>query len=781
MIKIRYDLTSGQLKRVGKRARGIVGNYRRKYADATTSTGGGGGGGGINRYSPYFERAEDPTLAADFLPADPQTQNKLFRQIITLDPIAGPATEYWKDLAFGERVILSGLDDDKVEQFYYDALAASNIEPMMSSLLGNFLTYGKFVFHMTMDESKGYWDETIVDDLDFVSIKVSPIPSQDPIVDLQPTQENIEWATSPDPRVKEQRRDIDPVLVKLMAAGQPIPLSPENTMFLPRKAYAEDNYGTSYLTRILPYWIYEKALIDASIAGARRKAGPLYLVTAWEDAAPSELNQLDEMFAAAEEDPIGGRVVTRDGVTVQLIGGGGGDIWKLSDDWDFLSTAKTRALGVSENFLAGEATYNSMETVLSVFLQKLKAIRRLFTKRILQEKFCGQLAKNNDFYKTPQKQIRHGYRIGRKNLSSRSDSDLLIPHMEWDEPLEPTSDREYFDMLQAFEDKTGVVVPIKKWAQTVGYDLDKHMLSAEDDLETRKELLAQRRAVIEQREEFGFDAEGAFSESEELPFGGGGGSGDSLFGGEGGGGADEELGGGGLGDLGAGELGGGGPIGGGGDLGGGASEETFSTPALDSLEGFGADTEHSRFPIKKRKTPIQVHAEVITPPGKDKNIEDTLKRLPLWDDGDTLFGLRRRHAAKILDVLDHTDPKRRKKVVSTLPVFLRRKEGLTHLQSEALLYLGMRLGYVPPVTLDSETYEALSRYVTSKMNGSGLTKPITTELTSLSAIMQVAGKISSPFSMEKNGSAGETRRMLPPVLQHEKKLHHSKILTGVTK
>ena len=800
MFKIRYDMSGGQLRRTGRSAIGPA--RRRRRVANTCGVGGGGGGSGVNRYSPVFERAEDPTLADDFIPADPQTQNKLWRQIITMDPIAGPATEYWKDLAFGEKVILSGIDDEKAEQVYYEAIEASGIEANMAPLLGNFLQFGSFVFHMIMDEAAGYWNEIIVDDLDFCSIKVSRVPSQPPVIDLQPTQEDIEWATDQDPRLKDQRMEIDPVLVKLMAMGQPMPLAPENTMFMARKADANDQYGTSYLTRILPFWIYEKALMDASVQGARRKAGPLYLVTAWQDAAPSELNLLDEMFAAAEEDPVGGRVVTREGVNVNPIGGGGGDIWKWSDELEILSSMKMRALGISNSLLEGEATYNSLEAVLSVFLQKLKAVRRLFTQKIIIDKICRQIAQNWGFYKTPKKQIRHGYRIARRK--GKNDAELMLPIAEWDEPLEPRADREYFDMLLQVEEK-GVVVPLDVWAQASGYDIDKHLQAKEADLELRKELLEYRRAIIEQQEEFGFDPEGIYAIDEEE-FGAAGEEG-GLFGGEGRGGFGGEEGGLFGGGEEAGELfgEGGGEEGGleleggdfGGELGGGGGggEEGGLFP-----EGFGADSEHARFPYPqkrrriirgKRREELASHstkkkrhrrsrrprAEIITRRGHDANIERTLAQLPLWDKGDTLFGLKRRHAAKILDRLQRSNPKKLADSARSLPAYLCRKEGLSNLQAESATYLAMRLNYIPHIPLSSDTYETLGRYVSSRMNGQGLTKSVTNEFMALSATMQTAGKY-TPDAMTR---VPNVSNQIKKIVTAERKLPHHQVLTGVTK
>jgi len=546
----------------------------------------------------------------------------------------------------------------------------------------------------------------------------------------------------------------------------------------------------------LPFWIYEKALMDASVQGARRKAGPLYLVTAWQDAAPSELNLLDEMFAAAEEDPVGGRVVTREGVTVNPIGGGGGDIWKWSDELEIISSMKMRSLGISESLLTGEATYNSMEAVLSVFLQKLKAVRRLFTQKIIVDKICRQIAENWRFYKRPQKQLRHGYHIAAPR-GKRHNAELMLPIVEWDEPLEPTADREYFDMLQSLEEKN-IPIPPPVWAQAAGYDLKKHLEAKQANLDVEKEILEYRRAQIELYEEFDFDPNGDYIAEEDFE-GLGGGEGGGLFGGEMGGGLGEE--GGGLfgGEEEGGGLFGGEEEGGLGELGGGEEPGGLGEGVE---EGFGAGTEHARFRYKKRPQrrrvtargrgrrrressdtvyskppPVHVHAEVITSKGQDAHVDETLALMPLWDDGDTLFGLRRRHAAKIMDQLQRSDPKVIEKTARSLPAMLIRREGLTHLQAEAAVYLAMRLGLIPHIELSTDTYETLGRYVSGRMNGSGLTQPITNELLALSTTMQRAGKY-TPDRITQLPSGVSAR--IKQAVAAERSLPHHKVLTGVT-
>lgn len=779
MFKVKYDMTEGRLRRIPnrtaallKRHSGSPGSQMRYGTAATNVTSPFLAGGGMNqRYSPVFERAEDPTLAEDFMPADPQTQNKIFRNLIMFDPIAGPATEYWRDLAFSQNVILSGIKDERVLQFYNDAIYASGIIPQMPMLLSDYLTFGKFVFHMLFDDDPGYWTEVIPHDLDYVSIRVSPIPSLDPLIDIQPTQENREWAISSDPRAVEQRMTQDPVLVSMLAAGQPIPLAPENTMFMPRRVFATDYYGTSYLTRVMPFKIYEKALLDASISGARRRAGPLWHITVWPDATDDEMGEVLDLFFAAEEDPIGGKVVTREGVNVNPVGGGASDFWKLSDEWAFLSEAKMRALGISETFLSGEANWNSMEMILSTFLEKVRAVRAVFTQKIILEKMFRQLAEIHGFVKRSEAELSHGIRTGRKN---RSDPEYQIPTVEWDKPLSPVADQAYMDILNGLEEK-GLPIPIRMQAQVAGFDIDKALDSFESDLETRKQIYEHKRALNKLAGSYGLDEQGNVPEG-GIGAGAGGAETGGLEGLEGledeslpGGGLDE--GGGDLADLGIGEESGFGDEG----------EETpagLEAPAVGGEDtggmeagpgGAGAGVDAARFtPRPRPERLIKARAAAAT------NLVEELRKLPLWDGDGSLFGLSRRQVAKILDRIDHTDPRadRRSKLAASLPRTLQRDEGLDRIQSQVVQYLAIRLGFVPPIQLSTEAFDFLRKYIVGRMNGNGLTKAVTNEIVMLTKIADAGGrKRNSPRS-----ELVDPERLMP---RFESSLPESQVLTGI--
>jgi hypothetical protein len=738
MFRIKYSMTEGMLRKQPNRTAALMRPHStspaamRRYGSASNLTSPMMAGAGMHqRYSPVWERAEDPTLAEDFLPSDAQTQHKIFRNLLMFDAIAGPAIEYWRDMAFGNSLQLSGLPGNPdVLKFYQDAIDACGIVTQMPMLLSDYLSFGKFVFHMYMDESKGYWTETIPHDLDYVSIKVSPFPSMDPLIDLQPNQEHRDWATSSDPRVQQQRSLMDPVLIKLMAAGQPIPLAPENTMFLARRVHSTDYYGTSFLTRIMPFKIYEKALLDASIAGARRRAGPLWHITVWPDATDDEMGEVLDLFFAAEEDPIGGKVITREGVVVTPVGGGAADFWKLSDEWAFLSEAKMRALGISEQFLSGEANYNSMEMVLSTFLEKVRSVRAYFTKKIIIDKICSQLAKQHGFVQRSKAELSHRIRTGKKSrILNASEPELLLPTVEWDKPLTPIADQEYLSILDSLEEK-GFPIPIRMRAQIAGFDIDKALESFKSDVETRKQIYEQKLRIKKLEENFGVSAGDT---------GGGGGGGDLEIPGLGGGGPELEGGGAepGGGSLEMPELGG--EIGGGEEAGAPAAGAEAGGAAPAAGPGGAGASGKARFSITPPAGQIVMAAAREQRVG---NVMRELEALPLWDREGYAFGLSRRRAAKILDRIQHSDPdaRQRSELSRTLIASLQRTEGLDRPQSYLVHYAAIRLHLLPPAELASEAFELVNRYFLDKMAKTGLDKSLTREITFLSRISEACGR-----------------------------------------
>lgn len=735
MFYPRYNYSRGLVRPASRRVAALSKTRRPMMRKAFGDAGGigglqGAGGGNFQAYSPVYERAEDPTLAEEFLPTDTQTQNKIFRNIIAFDPVAGPATEYWRDLAFSRHVRLGAMEDEKIRQFYEDAIEASGIEEKMKWLLNDYLIFGRVVAQLEMDERKGYWTSCIVHDLDYVEIQLSLSPSDDPIINIQPTNEQRNWAVSRDPRAVEQRKRYDPELVKLIALGDAYPLPAEHTIFLPRQVYATDYYGTSYLTRIIPFKIMEKALIDAEISAARRRAGPVWVINVPDDYEAEMIQDIIDQFFAVEEDPIGGKVAVREGVNVTPLGGGKADFWTLSDEYEFLKTAKLNALGISQQFLDGEASYSSMEKVLHVFVEKLRSTRNYFTEKVIIDKMFKTLARMHGFHEKSKTQVAHQYRIARRNIS---DAELVYPTVEWDQPLEPEADLDKWELLERLEQKN-IPVMSRTWAQAAGYDLDAAFDSAQSEIEDRAKIYQIKGALAEQADKAGFDMEGNYIAGGEIGAGPPGLGEDLGFGGP------EEF-----------EL--------------GPGEEFETAPALETPpptpelpapeappeEGAGAALDGARFPVRRPRQHRRVAA------GPPHQVDQLLQRIALWDDDGQALGLHRQHAAKILANVAKLAPQQRN-ARYLQRYFLQR--GLPVVQAGVLQYCAARLGLVKTADLGPDTTRYIEHVLVDKANKIGVTAEINHELEQLAKISR-------------------NRPKSRPGQQYEDKLSSTEVLTGI--
>lgn len=349
------------------------------------------------QFSPVRERLERGTIIHDWIPEDTRTLNKLVRLIYLTDPVTGPAIDFYREVPFGP-VALSGIRDEKRLQFYTDAIDALHLDRYLSYLAGDILVDGRLIVHLLLNESAGMFTDLIIHDSDYVEIQHSPIQGEEPIIDLLVPDEYRLWATSPDPRIRAQRDRMDQRLVKLMAAGATIPLSPANTIFVPRKMSAKDYTGTSLIMRVLPIIAIEWAYLSAETTGLRRKAAPWTVATVgiedkWEP-TPDEMLAIQDMLVAAEEDPVGAKLIFRNGVELNQMGGPD-DHAKWLEHWPTFKEAKLQGLGMNEAFATGEASWclpGSALIATSKGLLKIKDIPNLVGLSLAEAKKLGTIS-----------------------------------------------------------------------------------------------------------------------------------------------------------------------------------------------------------------------------------------------------------------------------------------------------------------------------------------------------------------------------------------------------
>lgn len=490
--------------------------YTNVNADFAQSCDFGGFGANNSAMQDYFnpvrDRLDRGSVIEEWIPHSLPALNRMFRQIYARDAIAGPAVDIWSMLPWSEFDIV-GLEDEypDVAQFYKDALIPIFTPETLESISKEYLVHGRFCGNLLFDNAKGYWTDLIPNDPDFIEVKPNPLINADPFVDLRVSPGLMQFMYDPDPRVAFARGQIPSHFLNMIRATGLIPLDPFNTLWVARKISPYDTVGTSLLTRILPYWAIEKPLLNATVIAARRRAGAILHVTM--ETTPeqggmptsSELQEIAGMFIQADTDPVGSVVATRAGITATEVSQGG-QIWKLSDEGPFLVENKMRAVGVTEAWLTGEASYNNYDDNRSIFMDQVRTLRERIVAKTIMAK-AEVLARLHGFVRTKKSRVDHRIKVKKldkyiynrelnrptfPNLSIEEAmaiprEDLILPTIQFDKTLKAEGDMHLLELVEKIEEK-GVPITLRTWANLGGISLDDQVNDMATDMELKKQI-----------------------------------------------------------------------------------------------------------------------------------------------------------------------------------------------------------------------------------------------------------------------------------------------------
>ena len=451
-----------------------------------------GGQYDVSRYNPVHDHLEIGSIVEDWMPRDQSGMSQLWRLIYLRDAIVGPAIDLYSNLPYSE-CRLTGIKDPAILRVYEDTMERLDIVTMMPDLVREFLMIGRFCASLIFDARLGVFTDWIVHDPDFLRIEPIPVRGFDPKIDLVASPAMKSFLQSQDPRDLAARSALPPHYFEQFESQGIYRLDPLNTIFVPRRAGPYDYVGTSFLTRIVNFWALEKSLVESTVTNARRRTRAIThvaigLENIWEP-TPEELDAIAGLFIQADEDPVGAVVTTRTGVETNEVKSGA-DFWKLSDEWAFLTEGKMRALGISDAFLSGDATYNNMETSLSIFMESLRTLRQYMDRRVFYEKIFATLARVHGFVKhdSRSKNIRGlGPNLNYEKALQIPREDLIMPKIQWNKKLQPEGDMNFMEMLQT-ADAAGVPVTIKQWASAASINLDETMAELPEDAILRKKI-----------------------------------------------------------------------------------------------------------------------------------------------------------------------------------------------------------------------------------------------------------------------------------------------------
>ncbi len=481
---------------------------------ASQGTGGGmgpgsasGAGGNFGSGGTYLGGVDlsFPLLQDILNTNDTITLDNTYREIYLMDAVSGPVVDMMSMLPWSDYSIL-GVSDPKIKALYESSLEELSIQRLMKLFMTSNMVLGRGVGSLVFDKSRGIFTDCILYNASEAEIVPIPFIGYDPKINIKLSKEFKKWLNSSDKRDMEARKELPPEDIQLMLGSGTIELEPLKTIYVTR-THLPGSEGVSVFSRILPIWLLEKCLLRGTILASTRRQKSILHITMGSDEVDYDLSQYQsvaELFANADRDPLGAAVVTRPDVTVSEVKSPT-DLWSHSSESDGFTQAKLRALGVSDGFLSGDATYSSQENTIGLMLENLRDQRQELTRSIIRDKIFLSLAKYHNFRERTQAEKDHKIQYDVKsNKAKRNEflykfaqltgsrnmaeiSTYVIPDLKWAKDLTPTGSSSELSLMKELKD-AGVPLPAAMLATAAGADIDTIVSSYEDDLKVREKM-----------------------------------------------------------------------------------------------------------------------------------------------------------------------------------------------------------------------------------------------------------------------------------------------------
>lgn len=498
---------------------------------------------------PYSPEIDSPDRAYTNNTARAE-MNKNARVFFRHDGTSATLINMLSEQAIGEFKITGKGVDGSVKKTFEDCLAAIDFESVGPAIISELLITGESLVRHSWDGTRGIFTHAAFIPTDEVRVFWSPRLPMDPIIDVPPDADiKGLMAVSDHPAVSSYLREMPKELLAAVQANKYMTLNPRLTSFMTRRLHPYDVRGTSIYTRMWRVLMWEDALFSAAVATARRMAGPIKL---WKlgnpqfFTPPERVADLKAAIANQEFDPAG-HIFWDFAIAVDLIGANQ-QVLNPTTYYPLIEQIKLAAFGVAKAVLSGEVNYSASATSLTLFMQRLSALRSLVVRNYLMPKVFRMIAKANGFYHSRKKstadsaamQSRQAWLMSRQGQMTKgraqeraeaeaafaqdaeSDSDLIVPELMWARTLDPKIDSERLNAMQQLSGM-GLKFSRKTMFSTAGLDYEDEMPQL---LVEGKQLadLARRDPIAASA--VGFEMPGAGGEG-----GGGGGGGGAMIGG----------------------------------------------------------------------------------------------------------------------------------------------------------------------------------------------------------------------------------------------------------
>ncbi len=450
----------------------------------------GGVGGGVPTSVSTYTGAQYNYYMSGLLPATPDNPDSssltnFYRDIYLHDNTAGSCIDIQSIFPFSDWE-LRGLEEKDLA-IHNTALERLNLRELLPQASIAYLTDGFYAGSLVYDARTKNFMDILTHDAMSCSVTASPFNNVDPSVRVTVSGAIQQFLQGGSDHAQQYLNTMPQNFINLLHEGS-FTLDPVTTLFVGRRTLTDRAYQ-SYLHRILPMYLIEKTMYRGTLIEANRRQRAMSHITAGDDLwtpTSEELGILVQQFQAAEQDPLGGWITTRNAVQVSDLRPGG-DFWKWTDMTDTMVAYKLRALGISEALLSGDASYASAESAYSTFLETVNAFRTHITNSLFYRKIFPLIAVGNEMYKDKAKKRTTDKAVDFLfNTANRQN--LKMPILHWHKDLTTKTEDNMMEMLEVVGEKTGMNIPLKTWLAAAGVDKDTLVRDHREEAELRNAL-----------------------------------------------------------------------------------------------------------------------------------------------------------------------------------------------------------------------------------------------------------------------------------------------------
>lgn len=469
------------------------------------------GGSAVNKSINAFWQSNYQYMMTGIIPATPdltdsQSLALFYRDMYLHDSVAGSAVDIQSTFPFSDWE-LRGLDAADIK-VYNDCLERLGLQELLPQISVAYLVDGFFAGSLVFDPTKKQFMDILIHDALCCEIINSPFHNIDPTITVHTNGMTKFYLDNPSEYAKAYLSTMPPQFLELLR-GDAFELDPVSTLYVARRQLTDRAY-TSYLQRLLPMYLIEKVLFRGTLVEAQRRQRATTHIQAGDDLwtpTDDELHAITEMFQATEADPLGAWIATRNNIQVSEFRTAG-DIWKWYETSESLTPMKLRALGISDAFLSGDASYASSESAYSTFVETVDSYRTHLTNKIFYNKIFPLVAVVNEMY-IKGAEVPKNSSIAQFLFNANNKQIMRMPKLHWHKQLEVRDQQSQFDMLEKIAEHD-IPVPLTTWIAAAGLDIEALIRDLEESQELGKKLDKYRTV-----EPSGEDDYGTFASVEE--------------------------------------------------------------------------------------------------------------------------------------------------------------------------------------------------------------------------------------------------------------------------